>query len=436
MKIDFNKFNYKYIVFIIYSRIKDLITKKFKNNSRLIEMLMLMEIWFFKITYNNKSEKVTKEILDNKRLKIGLIGRFSGLLGFPRELFENLPDNIDLYLYDLGFNNVYCKDYSKLSTYRELKLPDSLFNKDEYKQLTNTIDKDDLDSCVIVNDGKSYVYLLVDLLKTANLVSINTGSFPLFNKKCILQSYVQFQCGYTVDDNKIINTVTNKKIEPFIVDKELFYYDKRDISLMDVEKDKSNIILFTGSLFKLKNKVFLKIISDILDEVKDSEFYFYGKNTFGGLEEIEEFFSTRKQKERIKYCGVYSVARDKDGNLQDSSWDDAVKIMRKAKVYVDAFPYTGGSTLIEAYGLGLPVVQIIDDNNCEFRGEDIRILRSDSGSANGTEDYKTLVVKILEDDSEVVQTIINEQNEIFNKLTNPANFWNRLVGLLLSKANK
>src|SRR5688572_16614851 len=97
-------------------------------------------------------------------LRIGFVGRFSGLLGFPRELFDASPPNVTPCIFDIEYQGR-SASYLQHATREYTSVTPAKADLAHVRDLAEAINASDLDMLVNVN-WKADAYALLDAVST------------------------------------------------------------------------------------------------------------------------------------------------------------------------------------------------------------------------------------------------------------------------------
>jgi len=114
------------------------------------------------------------------RLRVGCVGRFRGLLSFPKALFDAFPREADLHLFDLEYEGR-CADYLAAVTPRYVPLRGG-----DIDAAARAIDAADLDVLVNAN-SKRDAYDLLDRIDTPCILNFCPGSDLVHHDRVAVQ---------------------------------------------------------------------------------------------------------------------------------------------------------------------------------------------------------------------------------------------------------
>ncbi|WP_419765635.1 MAG: hypothetical protein ACNI28_03675 [Arcobacter sp.] len=389
-------------------------------------------------------EKRTKNKNSNK-IKIGFFYVITGSISFQSSIFKNVPENIEIFLYDLKYTEKIDEELKKYN-YNEYQLKmdhsrNGIINilkrifedKFDWKKVVTQINKDKVDILLTIPSafcGFTH-QKVIEGIDTPYIIDISAGNIPTFNNRIDLHGQIQLPPYYEIKEHRLYSHKLkgNLNTENF---RYMFFYAKRDIELpkLIALEDKKDIIFIHSRLSKLSND-WLEVISEILLINKTTSLCFMGNET-EYLSDIESFFKKKSLFERVHYLGYYDISNvDNTGKIIDKGWLQAIEYLKESKVMVDTFPANGGSTKIEAYLSGLPVISLEDnyyDVNKSFDTfVNIQSIVPKSGMAHSRDEYIQKVTRILNNDTSLYNNIIIEQKKLSRKFTDEKYLWDTIL---------
>lgn len=406
------------------------------------ENLILLESSQRSYIETSKENIYSENILNhNECIRLGFLGCLSNSLLFNNNFWKVLIDckSFDFYMYELLAEN-YTSDvilsnfnHKIFEGYYYKKKLDRVFKDGfDYMKLANLINEDKLDFLMISIEtiGRfTYSKLLNNIKTNTKIIAINAGNVFYSHPKIFIQAQIQLPPCWKVENNKLLHS-SGKTIDNYIFIKDLFFYDKRDIVVKkNIKEIFENIIFVHGRLSKLYQIDYLEIISTLLINNKDLKFIFMGYDDQNVLSKLYDYFTKNKLIDRIEYSGSYSQAKNKDGIITDENWKKCKFYLENAALYLNPFPKGSGSSRIESFASGLPVIDYeIDFMDCSKRSEKAYILEpliKKFGTGYTKEEYLNLAQKTL-NDIQYRKNIINEQYKIVNDFCDEYVFWNKI----------
>jgi len=378
--------------------------------------------------------------LSQGKIRIGFIAPFANLLGFPQELFEKYPDNVDLFTYDVTriYDNP-ASAFATFSQYRDLDLPlGPYYDSSDCTETARRINEDQLDGLIQFR-CKWDAGLLLDQVTTPNILSINCGSAPQIHDKIRYQSFVQKEYPFTIRDGYVYDLNRDAYYsKDFKVSSDLFYFDKRGIEpiepSLDVIRNKKNQIIFTGSSYKLNSGIFAEVICSVLKKDKTLRFLYYIRGTPDVQESVANQFKRHGVLGQTEHRGHYTNWKDDEGNLVDQEgWNRARHDMEESRLFMNSFPMCGASSVFEQFVLCTPVVHLNlrdEEWDPELQYVKLEMLLTETGTAKSVSKYEDLCAAVLKDDDLAFKIIEEQHRLVMNKWGNPAHFWNEIINCI------
>lgn len=388
-----------------------------------------------------KKNKPIATYFTNSKKKIGVLGSLSNSLIFNTTSWENAPkEKFDLFLYEFLANGY--KSDSKLNQYNHYiiegfyykgKINRVLKDTFDYKLLADRINKDQLDVLIVSIEtlGRfTYSKLFDEIITNTKIILLNPGNTFYFHPKIFIQSQIQLPPCWKVENNKLLHS-SGKKISDFRFVNNLFLYDKRDLETpSSINTIFENVIFAHGRLSKIVQEEYLETVSELLDKDKKRKFIFMGLDDQNSLSKITTFFQQKNQTKQIKYLGSYSQSKDENGKISDKNWQLCKEYLNNSAVFLNPFPKGAGSSRVEAFASGLPVIDFeIDFMDCNNKNKKAYILEpliKQHGTAYSKEEYLELSEKAFTD-LEFRKKIIQEQYRIVNEFCDEKVFWDKII---------
>lgn len=374
--------------------------------------------------------------LKNSKPKIGIFGTLSNSMMFNHEFLNNLPrKEFDIYLFNLKSNLSKSEKLDFLNLFEvkafeyKKKIHRVFGDFFDFEYAANKINSLNLDLLFvsIEKNGKlTYNRLFDNIITDTIIIVANPGNYPFIHPKISIQSQVQLPPNWNLKNGVMRNT-NGYEINKYKFIDHLFLYDDRNIKLLNkIKKDKKYIFIH-GRLSKINTRDFLETIGHILINTK-LDFKFMGFNDMNSLNQILYFFKKNNLIDRVFYLGDFSQKKDKNGNFIDiKSWERCKESLFGSSIFLNPFPKGSGSSRIEAFLAGIPVVDYITKNNKDPNSP-IYVIKSSEkklGTASNKIEYYKIALKIL-NDPVYSNLLINEQFEIAKKLTSREVFWSDL----------
>ncbi|MBY0493486.1 MAG: hypothetical protein K2Y23_04675 [Cyanobacteria bacterium] len=363
------------------------------------------------------------------RWRVGMVGEFSGLLSFPKELFTRIPDGIDVFIFDRPFRGG-SGGFLKPLVAGYCELP---AGADQNDAAARSIDEADLDMLMVIGP-KPDAYELLDRVRTRAVMNYCTGSDLMYHERLDFQMHGQPQADYFVRNERMFCGLTMRPLSDAVVMPiEIGFYDRRSLPVTAGPSwsDRDPLIVFHGSLHKFARPRVLDAILPLLAEDTSVSLALMGRDIDRSLEAIMTAARARGVESRVHYEGSFSAVRDETAGVADPGWTRLVNLLQKARLAPDPFPIGGGSSRFEAYVLGAPSVHLgvrFDDAALGRRQDsacDVLFLNTKKGTAFDVAEYRRLCSACLHD-GDFAGALAAEQYAIADSLTDSHAWWIRL----------
>ena len=362
-------------------------------------------------------------------IRIALVGRFVGLLGFPKELFDAGPEG--LVIADIGHAGRFAsylqrhdRQYAAFDLDRGAATP---------ADLARFINRSDAD--LVLNIGqKQEVFDILDHVEAPCVANYCAGSDLMHHSNVDLQYHAQPEADYFVVDGRMF-CGTSRSFLPsshvytmtgFIDPRGLFSYPRRPWS------DREPLIVCHGSLYKFAAPGFRDELMQVLVRNAAARIVVMGKDDGGSLDAIRTAATSAGVADRVEYLGFFSAVRGDDGELPDPGWRKLVDHLQRARLVPDAFPLGGGSSRFEAYAIGVPSVHLAVrfDEDAWGRPQpstcEIPSLSASRGSARTVDDYRALCDRVLSDGA-YADALADEQLALARHVSDPHRWWTAIL---------
>lgn len=342
------------------------------------------------------------------RLRIGCLGSFSGLLGFPPWLFAAFPASADLFVYDLQYKGALAPT---LAQYAREYRPFDLETANDYDQTIRTlaaaIDGDELDLLLVIR-FKRDVYDVLDRVTTPCIAHVCTGSDVLHHPRVDFNLFCQPEADFFPVDHALFCGYTHTPVDNVVVYPATLCFDPRDLDLTAPApswRERQPLIVFHGSLYKLAAAQFLDCLFDVMKDVDDVEFAFMGKDWHGALRQIQDQARAAGVASRVHYEGTFSAMRDASGQVRDAGWLRLLDLLKQARLAPNPWPLGGASARFEAYVMGTPTVHMGLRTDRESWGREqltvceVPNLLVPETTAYSIDDYKRIATACLQDET-------------------------------------
>jgi glycosyltransferase involved in cell wall biosynthesis len=362
----------------------------------------------------------------NRRLRVGIIGPFSGLLSFPAHLFQAFPSAAELTIFDCAYGDRYASYLRPLAAHY-VAMPRGSSSA-EVSDAAGAIEREDVDLLVNVL-AKRPVFDLMDRLHVRCIAHYCNGSEPLYHDAVDFQLYPQPEADYFVAGSRLFCTTTMSWFshQPFFPVTP--YYDVRDIGpVTPCWRQREPVIVYHGSLYKLANPGYLAVLFQLLREDRVLRLVVMGKDDSSALATIRAEAAKHDVASQVHYCGHFSSTRNSEGAVDDPGWAQLRQLLARARLAANPWPVGGGSARIEAYAAGVPciAVRLSFDKSAWNRPQlvscDVPAIHAHAGTATAASEYLELARRCLYDDK-FFQRVVADQRTVLQGLTDAPGWW-------------
>jgi hypothetical protein len=357
-------------------------------------------------------------------IRFGCVGRFRGLLSFPRELFDAFPREAQLHLFDIEFNGG-TADYlaGVASQYVALK---GLGAIDAAAQAINGARLDVLLSA----NSKADAYDLLDRVDTPCVLNFCGGSDLLHHQRVSFNLHGQPQADYFVAGRRMFCGTTGRYFEPARVYSVRGYYDPRGLTLSPPKPwpARRPLMVFHGSLIKLAHDDVLHCLCAVLADDASVDFVIMGKDSGGALARIRRAAAGYHVAARVHYEGAFDSSRSGGGAVADPGWARLCEFLSDARLAPDPWPVGGGSSRFEAFAMGAPSVHMGVRFDAESWGRsqpsvvEVPHMMVREATAWNVAEYRALCGRCLGDES-FATDVMEKQLQIARELADPTRLW-------------
>ena len=369
------------------------------------------------------------------RPRVGCIGAFSGLLGFPASLFAAFPSTTDLHIYDLQYKGQLASALIDIATaYHPFVLEGSSTYRDNVQRIAETINADDLDLLLVMR-SKRDAYDVLDHVRTPCIAHVCTGSDILHHPQVDFDLYCQPEVGFFPVGHELFCEFTRTPLKGRTVYEASLCFDPRTLDLeapAPAWRDRSPLIVFHGSLYKMASTPFLDRIFRVMADNSQVEFAFMGKDWDGALARILEGARRAGVDGRVHYEGTFSAMRNADGHVDDAGWFRVLALLRRARLAPNPWPMGGASARFEAYVMGAPTVHMglrTDRASWGTRHHtvcDVPNLLVPQATAYSPEAYQALATRCLTDEA-FADSVAAEQRRVAKAASDPRAYWTHVL---------
>ena len=394
----------------------------------------------------NKNKPITIKV-KNKIKKIGFLGQLSQSMSLNKDFFEYpKPNDVDLFLYELTASG-YSTNSSLLkfnhnlydAFWHESKYDRVYRDSFNYNSIASKINEDELDLLIIFIEtiGRfTYGKLLNEIITSTKIIVINPGNYFQVHPKIFGQGQIQLPPCWEIINGEL-RSCYNYLINDYIFFPRFFFYDRIDIVIEDLGNPNfENFLFCSGRLSKIASEEYLCVVEKLLKDDSSRKFFFMGINDQDDLKFILSFFDSSSVKNQVEYLGHFFMNFNGNGKIENENWSRTKTLYKSAGVYLNPFPRGSGSSRMEAFASGLPVIDLEIDFMCPKQRHKkeyiLEPLIKKNGTAYSNEDYYFLANKVLTD-MNYRDELIKEQLELSKEFFEEKYFWNKIMKIIKEK---
>ena len=357
------------------------------------------------------------------RIRVGCVGRFRGLLSFPKALFDAFPREAELHLFDLEYGGR-CAEYLAAVTPRYVPIPGS--DIDMAAQAINAADLD-----VLLNaNAKRDAYDLLDRIDTPCIVNFCPGSDILHHDRVAVQMNGQPQADYFIVGRRLFCGTTRRFFRDDYVYPVRGYYDPRDLSFVRQPcwAERKPLIVFHGSLYKLAHEAVLGCLFTLMAADSSLAFVMMGKDSADAWARIDRAAARYGVGPRVHYEGSFDAARSSSGAVEESGWRKLRSYLADARLAPDPWPIGGASSRFEAYAMGTPSVHMAVRFDQASWGRpqpsvcEVPHMAIPQAAVTTVDEYRTVCDRCLHDEP-FAEALMADQTRLARELSDPERLW-------------
>jgi hypothetical protein len=356
------------------------------------------------------------------RLRAGIIGRFQGLLGFPPSLFDAVPADMALTIFDVSFDGRWAEWLRRTPhTYHAVALEG---DGAATEQTARVIADADLDLLLNVN-WKADAHRLLDVVSTRCVANYCVGSDLLHHPRVDIELVWQMQPDNEVRDGRMWCTQAQLPVSDTFVCQISGLYDRRGLSLGAPRPwaEREPLIVSHGSLYKFAVPEFADCMLDVLACESRVQWVLVGKDNGSALSAIRAAAGRRGLGGRVHYEGAFNSVRDAEGAVADAGWLKVQELLCRARLAPDPFPIGSGSSRFEAYALGAPCPHMaVTPRTAKLMSAELPVLAVPVNTVTSVDDYRELSIRCLSDEA-VATRIQQHQLAAATRASDAARWW-------------
>ncbi|HEX6163007.1 MAG TPA: hypothetical protein VFZ31_06570 [Vicinamibacterales bacterium] len=362
-------------------------------------------------------------------IRVAMVGRFVGLLGFPRELVDACP--ADLVIADISHSGRFASYLQREGRqYAAFDLDSGAANAAGVAQFINHARPD-----LVINIGqKEEAFEIVDLIEAPCIANLCAGSDLMHHRNVDLQFHGQPEADYFVVNNRMFCGTSRSYVPSSRVQTITGYIDPRGLLSEPRAKwaEREPLIVCHGSLFKFAAPAFRAVLMQVLVRNPQVRLALMGRDSGAALASILKEAADAGVRDRVDYLGAFSAVRGEDGMLPDQGWERLLGLLRRARLAPDAFPLGGGSSRFEAYATGVPSVHLAVRFDEDAWGKpqpgtcEVPSLAAPSGTARSIADYAALCDRLLVD-GKLADRLAQEQLELARRVGDAKRWWAEIL---------
>jgi hypothetical protein len=363
--------------------------------------------------------------------RIACVGRFVGLLGFPKVLMDRCP--VELVVADLRFNGRHAGYLRETAHAYEAFDLEGNGREDEFDRLAAFVNGSGAN--LVLNIGtKPDAFEILRRLDAPCIANYCAGSDLLHHPAVDLQYHGQPEADYFVVDGRMFCGTTRRALDSGYIHTITGYIDPRGLAMGPPEQwaARRSLIVCHGSLAKFSHQPFLDVLCGWLADDGSLDLVLMGRDAAGALQRIRACARRHGVEGRMHYEGEFSAVRDAAGVVADPGWQRLVELLGQARMAPNPFPIGGGSARFEAYALGAPSVHLAVrfDPGAWGRRQpgacEIPSMLAPLGTATSVDDYRALGRRCLADGT-FADRLALEQLELARRITDADRWWGEIL---------
>jgi len=360
--------------------------------------------------------------ISNRPLRIGLLCNLHLTLGTQRPLFEAVPrDAIELHLFDRWAGHAGAEYLSPFAaSYHALK-------NDSPEVFADAINKAAPDILLSMLP-RSIAYRTFELIDTPCIASVCTGSDLMHHPRVAYHVFTQPEFGYRVRDGEVFCDFTGRPFGGARAFESGLVCDARGLNAAPRRswREREPLIVWHGSLYKLRAPRFLDLIFELLVLNPNVRFEYFGRGP--QVDDLARRAAAHGVADRLCHRGVAGFARDHHGELQPDTFAELRDALSRARFWPDSFPVGGASARFEAYVAGVPSVHMAptaDPPHGPYEDGsllELPWLSAGAGVARSRDHYFEMAQRCLRDDA-FADALVAEQDAVVAAVSDARAWW-------------
>jgi hypothetical protein len=363
-----------------------------------------------------------------ERLRVGVLANLSSTLIVVRSFFEQAPDHVDLFVFDVagadaipGYLTTGAAGYAS-------------FDADDVERIAAAIEAADLD-ILLADVYKADAYAVFDRITTPCVVDFGGTVQFVFHDAVAYRYYYLAQADYLVRDGLLRSTAARAPVSRIPVYEAPQLFEERGLGNPSPRpwREREPLVVYHGKLYKATTPEYLDAVLGLLAEDDELELVLLGRDGGGALGRIEAAAQRAGIADRVHYEGQFFVRRNEAGEIDDPSWLRLADVLGRARLAPDPWPVAGGCARVEAYLAGAPVAHmgIRTDRGAWGRPQPALTAEHpavvvERGTAYDVAGYRALCRRLLSDEA-FADELAADQRALAAQLVDARRWWTHFL---------
>lgn len=372
--------------------------------------------------------------------RVGAVGRFNRLFGFPPELFSAAPPELEVHVFDIPWYADRAAPFlaDLVGEYTQCPIETETWDRD-VDRLASAVEAANLDLLLVIGE-KADVYDLLDRVAPPAVAYVAQGADLLYHQNVSFHLFAEQVADYTIVDRRLLCRTSESWFGDQVVFPARIFYDNRGIDPKRRRSwaEREPLLIFHGGLYKALGHEYLDTLFRLLQEDDSLQLILMGRDwdgrrEGGALEAIHRRAAESGVGSRVQYDGAFSGSRNLEtGVLDEPGWLRLVDHLARARLAPNPWPLGGASARVEAYLSGTPAPHLgVRDDPESWRKPqhalvDVPALRVPTTTVKTPEEYFELAQRLLSDGS-FADSVAAEQVEIAERVTDARAYWRQLL---------